>query len=467
MIVTPIKFGTDGWRGLIAENFTFENVAKVAQATANYFKKSEKIKKGILIGYDARFLSREFAQRSAEVIGSAGIHVKLADSIVTTPMVSLGIKKLGMAGAVIITASHNPAEYNGFKIRGDFAGPAHPEQIALVEKELSKILRTKTSVGTQTLSSLLQKGMVEYINLRKIYIEEVKTKVDLAAIRRSGLRILYDAMYGAGQGVMGQFIQDVDCLHDTFNPSFGGMRPEPMAEHVAELRQAVRKGKYDIGLATDGDADRVGAVDEEGNFVDSHQMFALLLKYFVEEKGLRGEVAKSLSVTQMINKMCQKYGLTLHETPVGFKYLCRLMVERDILIAAEESGGIGIRGHVPERDGILIGLLLCEMVVKRKKSLSALVKELTDEYGKHYFNRIDLHITESEKKNIMKKFNTKIKSIAGQKVLRVQQTDGYKYFVDGGWLLVRPSGTEPLIRFYAEADSPTKVNRLLHEATHL
>jgi phosphomannomutase len=466
-MATTIKFGTDGWRGHIADDFTFENVTKVAQATANYFKKQEKIGKGIIVGYDARFLSREFAQRSAAVISSAGIHVKLADSIVTTPMVSLGIKKLGMAGAVIITASHNPAEYNGFKIRGDFAGPAHPEQIALVEKELSKILRRKINAGTQSLSSLLQKGKVEYINLRKIYIEEVKTKVDLPAIRRSGLRILYDAMYGAGQGVMEQFIPHVGRMHDTFNPSFAGMRPEPMAEHVGELREAVRKGKYDIGLATDGDADRVGAVDEKGNFVDSHQMFALLLKYFVEEKGLRGEVAKSLSVTQMINKMCEKYGLKLHETPVGFKYLCRLMVERDILIAAEESGGIGIRGHVPERDGILIGLLLCEMMVKRKKSLSALVNELTEEYGKHYFNRIDRHITESEKQRIMNTFNTRIKRIAGLKVLALQRTDGYKYFVDGGWLLVRPSGTEPLIRFYAEADRREKVGRLLRFATRV
>lgn len=462
-----IKFGTDGWRGIIADDFTFENVAKVAQATANYFKKQKKVKKGILIGYDARFLSRQFAEKTAEVIGSAGIHVKLADSIVTTPMVSLGIKKLGMAGAVIITASHNPAEYNGFKIRGDFGGPAHPEQIALVEKELASILRRKSSNHTQSLSSLLKDGRVEYINLRRIYVDDVKKKVDLQAIRRAGLRILYDAMYGAGQGVLEQFIPGIDTIHDTFNPSFGGTRPEPMAEHVGELRESVRKGQYDIGLATDGDADRVGAVDEKGNFVDSHQMFALLLRYLVEEKGLRGEVAKSLSVTQMINKMCDKYGLTLHETPVGFKYLCRLMVERDILIAAEESGGIGIRGHVPERDGILIGLLLCEMIVKRKKPLSTLVNELTEEYGKHYFNRIDRHITEGEKQRIMNTFNTRINRIAGLKVLRVQETDGYKYFVDGGWLLVRPSGTEPLIRFYAEANSKKTLDRLLRFARNL
>lgn len=462
-----IKFGTDGWRGLIADDFTFENVAKVAQATANYFKKQKKIRTGIIIGYDARFLSREFAERAAEVIGSAGIHVKFADSIVTTPMVSLAIKKLGAAGAVNITASHNPAEYNGFKIRSDFAGPAHPEQIAEVEKELQKVLRQRNSEPRKSLAQLIEEGTIEYIDLRKLYLNDIKKKVDLKAIKRSGLRILYDAMYGAGQGVMERLIPNVARIHDIYNPSFDGMRPEPMAEHVVELRNTVKKGKFDIGLATDGDADRVGAVDEKGNFVDSHRMFALLLKYFVEQKHLKGEVAKSLSVTQMINKMCVKYGLKLHETPVGFKYLCRLMVERDILIAAEESGGIGIRGHVPERDGILVGLLLCEMMIKRKKSLSALVRELIDEYGEYYFNRIDRRVTESEKQRIMKKFDRKILSIAGQKVLRVQETDGYKYSVDGGWLLVRPSGTEPLIRFYAEADRVKKVNRLLDFATHI
>jgi phosphomannomutase len=462
-----IQFGTDGWRGLIADDFTFDNVAKVAQATANYFKKQKKIQRGIIVGYDARFLSREFAEKTAEVLGNAGMRVKLASSIVTTPMVSLAIKKLKTAGGVIITASHNPAQYNGFKIRGDFAGPAYPEQIAVVERELAKGLREKNHKLRKSLSQLLEDGSVEKLDLDKIYLNDIKTKVDLEAIRRSGLRILYDAMYGAGQGVLQRLVPNISTLHNEFNPSFGGIRPEPMAENLINLTKEVRKGKFDIGLATDGDADRVGAVDEKGNFVDSHRMFALLLKYFVEVKHLRGEVAKSLSVTQMINKMCEKYGLTLHETPVGFKYLCKLMVERDILIAGEESGGIGIRGHVPERDGILVGLLLCEIMVTRKKSLSALVEELLDEYGKHYFGRIDLRITEREKQRIMKKFNKSIGEISGEKVVRVQDTDGYQYFVDSGWLLVRPSGTEPLIRFYAEANRENKMRKLLEFATEV
>jgi phosphomannomutase len=462
-----ISFGTDGWRGLIADDFTFDNLAKVAQATANYFRRQKKIRRGVIVGYDARFLSREFAEKTAEVLGNAGIHVKLADSIVSTPMVSLAIKKLRTAGAIIITASHNPAQYNGFKIRSDFAGPAYPEQIAEVERELKIVLRQKNHKPRRPLSRLLEDGTVETVDLHKIYLNDIKHKVDLRAIKHSGLRILYDAMYGAGQGVLQQLVPNVSAMHNDFNPSFGGNRPEPMAEHVLELREQVRKGRFDIGLATDGDADRVGAVDEKGNFVDSHRMFAVLLKYFVEVKHLKGEIAKSLSVTQMINKMCEKYGLTLHETPVGFKHLCKLMVERDILIAGEESGGLGVRGHVPERDGILVGLLLCEIMVKRKKSLSALIQELFKEYGEYHFDRIDLHVTEREKQRIMRKFDKSIAEVAGEKVVRVRDIDGYQYFVNGGWLLVRPSGTEPLIRFYAEAERGGKVKRLLHFATHL
>ncbi len=283
----PIRFGTDGWRGLIADDFTFDNVAKVAQATANYFRRQKKIRNGIIVGYDARFLSRGFAETTSEVLGNAGIHVKLASSIATTPMVSLAVKKLKAAGAVIITASHNPAQYNGFKIRGEFAGPAYPEQIAKVEDELQKVLRQKTHQLRKSLSQLIEEGTVETLDLAKIYLNEIKTKVDLKAIKGAGLRILYDAMYGAGQGVLQQLVPSISTLHNEFNPSFGGIRPEPMAENLLNLSKEVRRGKFDIGLATDGDADRVGAVDEKGNFVDSHRMFALLLKYFVEVKHLK------------------------------------------------------------------------------------------------------------------------------------------------------------------------------------
>ena len=272
-------------------------------------------------------------------------------------------------------------------------------------------------------------------------------------------------MYGSGQGVMSQLLPIRAELRSSFNPSFGGVNPEPITQNLKDLATAVVMKGGDIGIATDGDADRIGALDENGAFVDSHRIFAILLKYLVTEKHLTGEIAKSLSVSSMINQMCEKYGLKLHETPVGFKYLCRLMTERDILIAAEESGGLGLKAHLPERDGIYVGLLLAEVMASRKRKLSELVEELMIEFGWHYYNRIDAHMTEKEKLRILAAYKKGIKSLAGLPVRKTETKDGFKLFFDNGWVLVRASGTEPLIRFYAEADSPAKVDSLLRGAT--
>jgi len=461
-----IKFGTDGWRAIIGDDFTFANLEKVALATARYFKNHRKIKNGIVIGYDARFMSREFAEKSAEVIANGGIKVKLANSIVTTPMVSLLTRLESAAGGVVITASHNPAKYNGFKIKGDFGGPAHPEMIAKLERELAKVLKLKnTPKGKSTFSQLLSKGRIVHIGMKQRYLDDLATKIKLDSIRGAGTRILYDVMYGAGQGVLDTVLPGIRHIHEIYNPSFGGTNPEPIAQNLTQLMHWVRVEGYNIGIATDGDADRIGAVDEEGCFVDSHRIFSLLLKYLVEQKGMKGEVVKTLSVTDMVDKQCAKYGLFMHETPIGFKHVCRLMTERDILIGGEESGGLGVKGHIPERDGIYLGLLLCEMMAVRGKSLGDLVKELMDEFGVHEFKRVDLHVTEKEKAAIMSRYRRGVKEIAGCRVTRRKDTDGFKYFVDGGWVLVRASGTEPLIRFYAEADSREKVDMLLDAAT--
>ena len=462
--MTPIKFGTDGWRGLIADDFTFDNLAKVALATANYFKRHKRIKNGVVVGYDSRFLSKEFAEATAIVLANKGIKVILSDKISSTPMVSLVTTKLKAAGGVVITASHNPARYNGFKIKGEFGGPAHPEMIEKVEKELKKILRSKV-MQAKTFEELLKIGTIRKIDFTAIYIEDIRTKIDIPLIASSGLKIAYDAMYGAGQGVFSQLVAPRAELRNSFNPSFGGTHPEPIPQNIKDLSSAVVMKGCDIGIATDGDADRIGAIDENGNFVDSHRIFAVLLKYLVLEKHLTGEIAKSISVSQIINKMCQKYGLKLHETPVGFKYLCRLMTERNILIAAEESGGLGLRAHLPERDGIYIGLLLCEVMATRKRKLSELVEELMIEFGWHYFNRVDARMTEKEKKQTLAAYKKGIKSLAGYPVRKVETRDGFKLFFDDAWVLMRASGTEPLIRFYAEADSVTKLNALLKAAT--
>jgi phosphomannomutase len=463
---TPITFGTDGWRAVIADDFTFANLERVALATARFFKGRKKIRNGIIIGYDARFLSREFAEKVAEVMAGTGITVKLADSIVSTPMVSLMTRLENAAGGVVITASHNPAKYNGFKIKGDYGGPAHPEMVARVEKELTRVMKLKKVPGPAPgLDRLIRKRKVVALSMKQRYIDDLAAKVDLARIQGAGIRILYDAMHGAGMGVLPLLVPGVDEIRADYNPSFGGANPEPLAQNLGELLRRMREGSYQIGIATDGDADRIGAVDEKGDFVDSHKIFSLLLKYLVEEKGLRGEVVKTLSVTEMVDQQCRKYGLVMHETPIGFKYVCRYMTERDILIGGEESGGLGVKTHLPERDGIFLGLMLCEIMAVRGKSLSALVAELTDEFGPHEFRRVDMHVTEREKAAIMNRFARPVKELGGLPVTARKDIDGHKFFVERGWLLLRASGTEPLIRVYAEADSLAKVDRLLRAVT--
>jgi phosphomannomutase len=459
-----IKFGTDGWRGVIADDFTFDNVKKVALATAHYFKKHKKIKGGVVIGYDARFLSREFAETTATVLGNFGIRAIISDKISSTPMVSFLCKRLNAAGGVVITASHNPAKYNGYKLKGDFGGPAFPEMIDRLEKELKKTIKKPVTLK-KTYDDLLKKGTIQRIDFTTSYVNDVSQKIDIRLITSSNLKIAFDAMYGAGMGVMSQLVPVACGLREEFNPSFAGGHPEPLARHLKGLQEVMASGKYDIGIATDGDADRVGAFDEKGNFVDAHRIFALVLKYLYQHKKMTGEVARSFTVSDLIKKMCAKYGILLHTTAVGFKYLCHLMLTRDILAAAEESGGMGVKGHLPERDGIFIGLLLCEMMAARKMKMSELVNELMTEFGWHYFDRIDKHMTEKDKKRILGFYKKLPKKIGNFSVIDVSTIDGTKLFVENGWLLVRASGTEPLIRFYAEADTPEKVVELLQAAT--
>ncbi len=463
----PIKFGTDGWRAVIGDDYTFANLEKVALATAMHYKKHKKIRNGIVIGYDARFMSKEFAEVVATTVANAGTKVKLSDSIATTPAISLLTKMENAAAGIVITASHNPYKWNGFKIKGEFGGPAFPETIEKVEKELAKILKLKKlPPQKKSFKQLMEKGTISYISMKQRYLDDLMTKLDFNLIKNSGVKILYDVMHGAGQGVVNDVLPNVVRLRDEYNPSFGGTNPEPIALNLQTLMQRVKDEGFHIGIATDGDADRIGAVDEFGNFVDSQRIFALLLKYLVEQKGQTGAVVKTFSVTTMVDKLCAKYGLKMFETPIGFKYVCRLMTEHDVLIGGEESGGLGTKIHLPERDGIFLGLLLCEMMATRQKSLSYLVQELMDEFGQHEFKRIDKHMTEKEKVAIMKKYKKGVSEIAGYKVVDRKDLDGYKFFLEGGgWVLVRASGTEPLIRFYAEADSMEKCDALLGAVT--
>lgn len=458
-----IVFGTDGWRGVIADEFTFQNIYRVARATAQHYKTHKKIRNGIVVGYDARFMSKEFAEQVALVFGNEGIPVLLSDAITTTPAVSLMTREWNAAAGIVITASHNPAKYNGYKIKGDFGGPAFPEMITKVERRLSK-LSVKEYVPKKSLAELEAKKKVKRVDLNTPYIDRLRSLIDLELIASSGLAVGYDAMYGAGQNIFGKILTPKVSLRAEYNPSFGGANPEPLAKNLADFLQAVPAYGCHIGIATDGDADRVGAVDENGRYVDAHRIFALVLRYLVEDKKMTGEVAKSFTISEIINKMCAHYGITMHLTAVGFKYLCRLMIERDVMVAGEESGGIAVKGHIPERDGVYIGLLLCEMLARKRITMSEAVDTLMGDFGPHYYDRIDAHLTEKEKQRILKVFGKHPKTIGPFTVTRIETVDGVKFFFGTSWLLVRASGTEPLIRYYAEAESPEKVQEILNAA---
>ncbi len=462
--MAAITFGTDGWRALIAEDYTFDNVRRVALAFARYYKKHPLISNGVLVGGDARFGSQDFAAAAAQVIASQGIMVWLAGNVVSTPMLSLGIINKKAAAGVMITASHNPPQWNGFKIKADFGGSALVEDIKKVEALVAEIIGKNIEPKLKPMEELRSAGLIRSIDLHKPYISDIKKKINLKAIEASGMKIAYDVMYGASFGVMQHLLPSVTCLHDEHNPGFKGVAPEPLAKNLKEFIPLVTSGGYNIGLVTDGDSDRCGCVDEHGNFISTQLLIPILLKYLVEYKKLKGSVVKTVSVTDIIPKMCAKYGLKLHERPVGFKYVTELMISENVLIGGEESGGVGTSLHIPERDGIYNNLLLCEYLAKRNMTLGQAVEEIFEEYGRVFYDRVDFHTTEKNKKQILAACAKGLGKLGSLAVLSVETMDGYKFRVDGGWLLIRASGTEPILRFYAEADSEKKMKSLLKAA---
>lgn len=465
-----IIFGTDGWRGVIADDFTFDNVALVARAAAQFYKRQPNADRGIVVGYDSRFLSDKFAETTARVLASAGLTVWLTDMISTTPQVSLAAKQKRLAGGIIITASHNPAEYNGFKLKAGYGGPSAPEDIAKVQKRITAMEENPPGRPKKigSLEGYLKEKKIRYFDAKQAYVEYVKKKIDLKAIADAGFKVMYDPMYGAGLQTLHLLLDGVGYLHNDHNPGFVGIdHPEPLGEYLGELREAVPAGGYSIGLATDGDADRLGVVAEDGSFVDAHRVFVLLMKYLHEDRKKRGAVAKTISLTTMVNDYCAKKKIRLYETPVGFKYIAKLMTEEKLLIGGEESGGLGTALHIPERDGIFNGLLLLEMMAKRGRTIGELSRELDEEFGPHRYRRIDQRMTQERKNAILKKAASGVSDLGGHTVRETSTLDGYKFFVDGGWLLIRASGTEPLLRYYAEADSDRKVEQLLHAGLEL
>ena len=458
-----IKFGTDGWRGVIAREFTFDNLSLVAQATMDYLHKEGLAANGLVIGYDRRFLSREFAERVAEIAAGNGIRVWLTNAYAPTPAVSWAVREHGAGGGVMITASHNPPTYNGFKVKEAFGGSARPSTTRLLEERVAANMAGNRGVVAKPLAEALADGTVSLIDARESYFRQLASYVDLELIRKARIPAVVDPMYGAGTGFIPELLPGTAEIHTLENPAFGGQAPEPIEGHLSELCALVRSGAYRVGLALDGDADRIGAVDENGDFFSSHQIFTVLVRHLYERKGMRGGVVKTVSTTRMIDLLAEKFGLPLFETPIGFKHICELMLEHDILMGGEESGGLGVKGHIPERDGILMGLLLLEAMAMSGKGLRQLLDETMDEIGHFFYRRIDAPIENAAKERLIEKLaKGGIKTIASRPVMTENFTDGFKYiFADGSWLLIRPSGTEPVLRLYSEARDPALVAELL------
>ncbi len=448
-----MKFGTDGWRAIIAKEFTFDNLSIVAQATARWILDSGITSNGVVIGYDCRFLGREFAQHAACQFVSMGIPVRMAHSIVPTPAVSWAALHYDAVG-IVITASHNPPEYNGFKIKAPFGGPATPEQILQVEAQFEQY---DASIPVDDYRTCLRQGLIREINLAEMYLDVLGASLDLTAIRATGVKIVHDAMYGASRSIIRSLLgEQVLELHADLNPGFNGVPPEPIEKNLGELSEFIRKNRCAVGIANDGDGDRVGMYDEAGRYVDSHLLLSLLLWYLHTQKGLGGSIIKTFSTTQMLDKMASKYGLPLTVTPIGFKYIADKIVDGDVLIGGEESGGIAVKGHIPERDGVYIGLLVVEMMVKTGKALSELVQMLFDDFGPHFNRRIDMLTTNEKKDRLVNRAKLgDIARVMHYEVVDIELIDGVKmHLSNGARVLIRPSGTEPVLRIYSESHSP-------------
>jgi alpha-D-glucose phosphate-specific phosphoglucomutase len=465
-----IGFGTDGWRAVIAETFTFGNLRLVAQAVADYIN-HELRPNGppeVVIGFDTRFLSDRFAIETARVLAANGIVTWLSRTDSPTPAISYNIVHKKAVGGVVITASHNPPRYNGFKLKAGYGGSALPEQCEEVERFLEVAQREARGPNLMDYERAIEQGLIRRFNPTNAYYEHLETLVDVDKISQCELRIVADPMYGSGRTAIRSILSRTRChvteVRGEMNPGFGGIHPEPIRKYLDKLAATIQTEHADVGLATDGDADRIGAMDGQGNFVDPHTIMSLALRYLAEKRGWTGDVIKTVSTTMMINRIAAKHGLTVHETPVGFNYIADYMLNGDVLIGGEESGGISIKGHIPEGDGILMGLLLLEIMADACVPLVEIVADLQREFGPTCYERTDFHLDKPvPKKQMVEQLQTKAPAtMAGQTVREVHTFDGIKFVLaDDSWLLIRPSGTEPVLRVYAEARDSDEVGALL------
>jgi len=461
--MAEIKFGTDGWRGIIADDFTFDNVRRVAGAISSYVLSHEDSKAGVIVGYDTRFASQNAARVAAEVLAHAGIPVTLASDYSPTPAISYAVKTRGAAGGVMITSSHNPWNWNGVKFKAKFGGSATPA--------IMKIIEDQVRAGAMPNG---HSARITEADLKSPYVEAICKFADLDLITKAKFKFAIDSMHGSGRGVLANIFRERGiefvAIRQELNPLFPGINPEPIEPHIAMLQETVVKERCHAGLATDGDADRIGAVAEDGTFVDSHKIFSILLRWLLERRKWPGEVVRAFNTTKMLDRIAAKYGRKLNECSIGFKHIADLMMEREILIGGEESGGIGYSRYLPERDGVLNCLLLANVMAEEKKPLGELVADLQREFGPHYYGRRDLHIPEEVKQSAIQRARQDgTRKLGRYSVLKKENLDGIKFFLDAptngngaeAWILFRASGTEPLLRVYAEAASPELTKELL------
>ncbi len=465
--MSSIKFGTDGWRGVIAEDFTFANARIVAHAIALYVVRNEDARKGVLIGYDHRYAADRVAAAVAEVIGATGTPVWLADKPCPTPAISYLVRHRGAAGGIVITASHNPYRWNGIKYKASYGSSALPSIVAQIEKELEVVLQK----GVPPLPP--RQDLIHPLEPRAPYLDALEKLVDWERLRDAKFRFVFDPMHGSAAGLLPALFRrngiSCDEIRGTRDPRFGGVHPEPIEPHIEALRQAVRTGKYDAGFCADGDGDRIGAIDRDGSFINPHQIFALLVWHLAGTRDLPGDIAKTFSVTKLIDKLAAKFGRKLHETPIGFKYICELMLEQNILIGGEESGGIGSSLYLPERDATVSALFLAELMAWHGKSLGELLAALHAEFGEYHYGRVDLDLKPGQKEKAIAHFsNGKLSRILDLPVVRREDMDGIKvYLGEAGWVMLRASGTENLLRVYSETSRPDTTRRVLEAVTQM
>jgi phosphomannomutase len=458
--MTKIKFGTDGWRAVISEDFTFENVAIVGQAVADFVKsRKEKIykKRKLVVGYDTRFLSDKYAQTMACVLAANGIKVILTDRPSPTPSVCVYINRKKLTGGVIITSSHNPPQYNGIKYKGFFAGSANNDIIDKIEKRLKK-----SKVKTMPFDEAVKKKKIILDNIVKVHLDVIRKYSNKKLLKKGKLKVLVDSMNGTGQTYLKDILNGtgikLDFMYADINPGFHGRAPEPNENHLKELMQRMKSGKYDLGIATDGDSDRLAVVDEKGQILSGHKLMSILLLHLLKYRKMRGGVVQTICGTGLITKMCEEYGLKAYETAVGFKYICDIMRKKDILIGGEETGGVTFKGYIPDRDGFMSALLVMELLIAEKKKLSKIIEQMDKKYGKFVYERNDMVFPGSKRAKLVKGIKKNpLDKVLNKKVVSINDSDGTKFICeDGSWLLVRLSGTEPKLRIYSETNSKKK-----------